>query len=260
MARDEFIIEVTDGLLPPPQYFAKNASLNKMGYESIDEVMKRGANPLSPREFDVVANSTGALVLDVRPKEEFVRGFIPNSIYIGLDGSFAPWVGALIPDLQQELLIVAPPGREKETVMRLARVGYDNALGFLEGGFEAWRSAGLDFETIETIDVQELEKRYTADPSISILDVRKPGEWSAEHIDGARHFPLDFINNHMTDVQREMTYFLHCRSGYRSTIAASILKARGFDKLVNVHGKFDQIVKSQLPVTDFVCASTTVAK
>lgn len=260
MTRDEFIKEVTEGLLPPPQYFAKNASLNKTGYDSIDEVMKRGAQPLSPREFDTVANSTEALVLDVRSKEEFVNGFIPNSIYIGLDGSFAPWVGALIPDLKQELLIVAPKGRERETIMRLARVGYDNAIGYLEGGFEAWKAAGMDVDTINTIEVAELEELYLKNKDLGILDVRKPGEWSAEHIDGAKHFPLDFLNHHMSDIDREKTYYLHCRSGYRSTIAASILKARGFDKLVNVHGTFEEIVKSKIPVTDFVCASTTVAK
>jgi glyoxylase-like metal-dependent hydrolase (beta-lactamase superfamily II)/rhodanese-related sulfurtransferase len=260
MTRDEFIQEVTTGLLPPPQYFAKNANLNKMGYDNIDEVMKRGAHALSPREFDTVANATGAVILDVRDKKAFVKGYIPNSIFIGLDGSFAPWVGALIPDLKQEILIVAPAGREKETVLRLARVGYDNALGYLEGGFEAWKGAGMEIETIDTIDVPELEKRFKGNTKMHILDVRKPGEWSAGHIEGAQHFPLDFINNHMSDVDREETYYLHCRSGYRSTIAASILKARGFEKLINVHGLFEQISKSQIPVTDFVSDSSTVAK
>ena len=260
MTRAEFISEVTEGLLPPPQYFAKNASLNKMGYESIDDVMKRGATAVKPREFDTIANTTSALVLDVRSKEEFVRGFIPNSIFIGLDGSFAPWVGALVPDLKQELLLVAPPGREKETVMRLARVGYDNCLGYLEGGFEAWKAAGMEVDTIDTIDVMELEECYIQNGDMHILDVRRPGEWSAEHIDRAQHFPLDFINHHMSDIDRNKTYYMHCRSGYRSTIAASILKARGFDKLVNVHGAFNQITKSRIPVTDFVCASTTVTK
>ena len=260
MTRDEFIREVTEGLLPPPQYFAKNAKLNKTGYDSFDEVMKRGANPLNPREFETVANATGALILDVRDKEDFVKGYIPNCIFIGLDGSFAPWVGALVPDLKQEILIVAPAGREKETVMRLARVGYDNALGYLEGGFDAWKAAGMQVETIDAIDVKELEKRYQADAMISILDVRKPGEWSADHIAGAQHFPLDFINHHMADVDRNNTYYLYCRSGYRATIAASILKARGFENLVNVHGTFEQIAQSKIPVTDFVSASSTVAK
>ncbi len=260
MTRDEFIREVTNGLLPPPQYFAKNAKLNKMGYDSIDEVMKRGAHPLSPREFDTIANSTGALILDVRDKGTFVNGYIPNSIFIGLDGSFAPWVGALIPDLKQEILIVAPKGKEEETVLRLARVGYDNALGYLEGGFDAWKSANMEIDTIDTIDVTEFAKRFKSNTQHFVLDVRKPGEWSAGHIDVAQHFPLDFINNHMSDVDRNKTYYLHCRSGYRSTVAASILKARGFEKLVNVHGSFEQIVKSGIPVTDLVSASSTVAK
>jgi hydroxyacylglutathione hydrolase len=260
MTRDEFIREITEGLMPPPQYFAKNAQMNKMGYESIDTVMERGAQPLSPREFETVASSTGALVLDVRTKEDFVNGFIPNSIFIGLDGSFAPWVGALIPDLKQEILIVAPAGREKETVMRLARVGYDNCLGYLEGGLEAWKAAGMEMDTISTIDAHTFEQHYLKDKSIAVLDVRKPGEWAAEHIDGAQHFPLDFINNHMTDILRDKTYYMHCRSGYRSTIAASILKARGFEQLVNVHGTMQEIGASKIPLTDYVCASTVVSK
>ena len=175
MTKEEFIKEVTDGLMPPPAYFAKNAKLNKTGYQSIDEVMERGAQALSPREFEVVANETDALILDVRDKADFVKGFIPNSIFIGLDGSFAPWVGALVPDLMQPILIVAPLGREAETVKRLARVGYDNSIGYLEGGFESWKNEGREIDTIETIDVAEFVKRYTANSSISVMDVRKPG-------------------------------------------------------------------------------------
>lgn len=260
MTREEFIKEITDGLLPPPQYFAKNARLNKMGYESIDTVMHRGSQPLAPREFETVASATGALILDVRDKEDFVKGFIPNSIFIGLDGSFAPWVGALIPDLKQEILVVAPAGREAETVMRLARVGYDNCIGYLDGGFEAWKTAGMETDSVTTINVAEFATHFSKDNKIKVLDVRKPGEWSAEHIDGAKHFPLDFINSHMSDIGREETYYLHCRSGYRSTIAASILKARGFEHLVNVHGTFEEITRTAIPVTDFVCPSTTIAK
>jgi rhodanese-related sulfurtransferase len=169
-------------------------------------------------------------------------------------------VGALVPDLKQELLIVAPAGREKETVMRLARVGYDNALGYLDGGFEAWKKAGMEVEMIDTVDVEELEKRHLANRDLSILDVRKPGEWTAGHVDGAQHFPLDFINHHMSDIDRAKTYYVHCRTGYRSTIAISILKARGFEHVVNVLGTFEDITKSRIPVTDFVSASTVVAK
>ena len=250
MTRDEFIREVTDGLMPPPQYFSLNAKLNKMGYDSIDEVMARGAQPLKPREFETVANASGAVVLDVRNKEDFVKGHIPNSIFIGLDGTFAPWVGALIPDLQQEIILVTPVGRERETVMRLARVGYDNAIGYLEGGFEAWVSAGKDVEQLDSISVEEFADQYKRDAEIAILDVRKPGEWNAGHIAGSQNFALDYINNNMSEIGRGETYFLHCRSGYRSTIAASILQARGFHQLVNVLGTFEEIRKSQMPVTD----------
>lgn len=256
MTRDEFIKEVTDGLQPPPQYFAKNAKINKSGYESIDVVIKRGAIPLSPRAFEVAANEHDALILDVRDKEEFVKGFVPNSVFIGLDGSFAPWVGALIPDLQQPILIVAPEGKEEETVLRLARVGYDNAIGYLQGGFAAWKAAGEEVDTIEALDVPTLAAMMKSGEKLHILDVRKPGEWSAEHVDGASHFPLDFINDHMSEINRDDTYYLHCRSGYRSTIAASILKSRGFEKIVDVVGTFEDMIAAGIPTTDYVCPST----
>ncbi len=254
MSKKEFVKEVTDGLMPPPDYFAKNAKLNKVGYESIDTVMKRGAKALSPRAFEAVANETGALILDVRSKEEFVNGFIPNAIFIGLDGSFAPWVGALIPDLMQPILIVAPRGRNKETVKRLARVGYDNAIGYLQGGFEAWKKEGKEVDTIETINIDTFVKKHNK--KLNILDVRKPGEFDSSHIENAQNFPLDFINNHMSEVSKQKKYYMHCRSGYRSTVAASILKARGFEKLINVQGLYDNIKASKIATTDFVCPST----
>ena len=254
MTKAEFIKEVTDGLLPPPQYFAKNAKLNKMGYESIDTVMKRGAVALSPRAFEAAANETDALILDVRDKTVFVKGFIPNSIFIGLDSSFAPWVGALIPDLMQPILIVAPKGRALETIKRLARVGYDNAIGYLEGGFESWEKAGKDIDSIKTISIAAFEKVYT--PTLPILDVRKPNEWSSEHIENAQNFALDYINQQMAEVNPKTTYHIHCRSGYRSTIATSILKARGFNNLINIHGKFPDIVKSAIPTSAFVCPNS----
>ncbi|MCB0706768.1 MAG: MBL fold metallo-hydrolase [Saprospiraceae bacterium] len=256
MTRDEFIAELTDGLLPPPAYFKENARINKSGYESIDKVMKRGAKALSPQEFEAAANATDALMLDVRSKEDFVKGFIPNSIFIGLDGSFAPWVGALIPDLMQPILLITPKGQEAEAVKRLARVGYDNALGYLEGGFEAWQQAGKEVDQIDTIKAATFDVRYAANPNISILDVRKPGEFEGEHIENALHFSLDDISSNMHLVDKNNEYYLHCRSGYRSTIAASILKSRGFDKLVNVQDKFESIIAGAVPTTDFVCPST----
>jgi len=256
MTKDEFIKEVTDGLMPPPQYFSQNARLNKMGYESIDTVMQRGARALSPREFETAANETDALILDVRNKTEFVKGFIPNSIFIGLDGSFAPWVGALVPDLMQPILIVAPEGREEETVKRLARIGCDNSIGYLKGGFEAWKANGREVDTITTIDVKKFEEIYKANNDIHVLDVRKPGEWSGEHIADSQNFPLDFINQHMSEITKDKMYHMHCRSGYRSTVAASILKSRGFEKLVNIQDTFGAIEASSIPTTDYVCPST----
>jgi hydroxyacylglutathione hydrolase len=254
MTKKEFVKEVTDGLAPPPIYFQKNAALNKAGYESIDTVMKRGAKSLSPREFEVVANETDALILDVRSKEEFVKGFIPNSIFIGLDGSFAPWVGALVTDLMQPIIIVAPKGKNKETVKRLARVGYDNSVGYLKGGFEAWKKEEREIDTIETIDVKTFEKKYSK--KIHVLDVRKPTEYIGEQIENAQNFPLDFINDNMSEISKKKKYYMHCRSGYRSTVTASILKSRGFDKIVNVQGKYDDISASKVPTSDFVCPST----
>ncbi len=254
MTKEEFIKEVTDGLLAPPSYFAENVKLNKSGYESIDAVMKRGAKALTPRAFETAANVSGALILDVRPKEEFVKGFIPNSIFIGLDGSFAPWVGALIADLQQPILIVAPRGKNKETVKRLARVGYDNSLGYLKGGFDAWKKEKREIDKIETISAKKFSKDFTK--RANVLDVRKPSEFSGEHVETAQNFPLDFIDKNMSEVSKNKKYYLHCRSGYRSTVAASILKARGFEKLINVHAKFDDIAASKIPTSDFVCPTT----
>jgi hydroxyacylglutathione hydrolase len=256
MTREEFIHEVTEGLLAPPAYFAKNAALNKKGYENIDTVMARGAQALSPDEFETVANDTGALLLDVRDKEEFVQGFVPNAIFIGLDGQFAPWVGALIPDLRQAILIIAPEGQEEETVMRLARVGYDNAVGYLKGGFKAWKAAGKEVDHIPSIDLPTFAKKVTSGESIKILDVRKPGEFIGEHVDKAVNLPLDFLNLQMEEISKDQEYYLHCRSGYRSTVAASILKSRGFDKLVNVLGAFENFAEAGLHITDYVCPST----
>ena len=255
MTKEEFIQEVTDGLLPPPQYFAKNAKLNKMGYESYETVMNRGAVALSPRAFEAAANEQDALILDVRDKTTFVKGFIPNSIFIGLDGSFAPWVGALIPDLMQPILVVAPKGRAKETIKRLTRVGYDNTIGYLEGGFEAWKEYG-EIDNVKTINVETFEKIYTENSAINVLDVRKPGEWSGEHIETAQHFALDYINKQMAEVSNDKEYYMHCRSGYRSTVAASILKSRGFENLINVQGAFGDIIDSSIPTTNFVCPTT----
>ena len=255
MTKKEFVNEVTDGLQPPPDYFSKNAKLNKTGYESFDVVMNRGARALSADEFEELAEQSEAVILDVRDKKAFAKAFIPNAIFIGLDGSFAPWVGALIPDLKQAILIVAPSGKEEETVKRLARVGYDNSIGYLKGGFQSWLDAGKETDEVSIINAQEFETVYNQDKEINILDVRKPGEWDSSHVASAQHFALDFINKNMSEIERNKVYYLHCRSGYRSTVAASILKARGFQNLINVQDTFELISESQIPIVSTACAN-----
>ena len=255
MTKAEFVKEVLDGIAAPPQYFAKNAMMNKTGYSNFEYVLKKGDSPLNPEEFEALANHESALVLDVRPQSEFIKTHIPNSIFIGLNGGFAPWVGALITDIKQPIILVAPEGKEVEAVTRLSRVGYDNTLGYLQGGIEAWVSSGRDIETLESISAETFANRVKSG-GINILDVRKDGEYTASHLEDAQHFALDFINNNMNQVHKNKTYHIHCAGGYRSVIAASILKARGYNNLVDVAGGFGAIKKTDLPTTDFVCPST----
>lgn len=251
MTRDEFVREVTEGLVDPPQYFPKNAVMNKMGYDSFDEVLERGVVPLSVDAFVATVESNDAMILDTRHESEFVKGFIPGSIFIGLDGQFASWVGTLITDLKQPLVLVTDPGREEEAVTRLSRVGYDYTLGYLEGGFNAWKAAGKDVDTIPSINADTFADAQRTGKE-TVLDVRRNSEYNTEHVVGAQNFPLDFINRNMTEVDRERPYLLHCAGGYRSVIAASILKARGFDRLVNVEGGFKAIKESgKVPMTEY---------
>lgn len=250
MTKAEFVAEVTEGLVDPPQYFPKNAVMNKMGYESIDDVLAKGLNPLSLRAFKAAWAEEEALVIDTRHQDIFSEGFIPGSIFIGIDDNFATWVGTLIIDLQQPILFVAEKGREEEIVTRLARVGYDNPIGYLEGGFEAWKAAGEDIDTLDDLTADEFAKMFNND--LVTLDVRRQSEFDAQHIQGAQNFPLDFINKNMSEVNRDTKYYLHCAGGYRSVIAASILKSRGFDKLVNIKGGFKALVEvDQLPFTEY---------
>lgn len=255
MTKDEFVKEVLDGMPPPPQYFAKNAMLNKTGYNSFEQVLKKGNVPLDPEHFEAMANHEEALILDVRPQNDFVKGHIPNSIFIGLNGQFAPWVGALISDLKQPLLLVVPEGKNEEAVTRLSRVGYDNTLGYLEGGMKAWTDSGKEIETLDSISADELAQRCENGP-VHILDVRKDGEYNSSHLENVQHFALDYINENMAQIQRDKTYHIHCAGGYRSVIAASILKARGFKNLVDVAGGYAAIKNTNLPITDSVCPST----
>jgi len=254
MTEVEFVKEVTDGLMPPPGYFGMNVAMNKNGYDSITEVMKRGMNALDPAAFEAAANETGAVMLDTRKAADFAKGFIPNSISIGLEGTFAPWVGALLPDVKQEILLITEPGMEEETVTRLARVGYDHVIGYLKGGVEAWRSYSSEWDSIERISAAEFAKAYESKPIV--IDVRKPGEYSAEHVADAQSLPLDFLNNQLHELPKDQPFILHCQSGYRSIIAGSILKARGWDNFKEVEGGYKAISETNVPRTDFVCPST----
>ena len=255
MTKTEFIKEVTDGLLPPPQYFPLNVKMNKEGYEDIESVIESGTRPLSPEAFEIAANETGAIVLDVRHQDDFAKGHIPQSIFIGIDGGFAPWVGAMIGNVDQAILLLTPEGREEETVTRLARVGFDNTLGYLKGGINSWKKAAKTLDTVEGIEVANF-KPLAEKEKLNIFDVRKPGEYLSEHLIDANNTPLDFLNNHMSEFPTEGHFYLHCAGGYRSMIAASILKSRGIHHLIDVRGGFAAIKKGEMKVSDYVCPST----
>jgi hydroxyacylglutathione hydrolase len=255
MTKEEFVQEVTDGLEPPPLYFPLNVKMNKEGYDDIDDVLKRGTLALSPDAFETAANETGAVVLDVRHQDDFVKGHIPRSIFIGIDGGFAPWVGALIADTEQPILLVAPEGREEETVTRLSRVGFDKTLGILKGGFEAWKSAGKETDRIESISPGEFKSRLE-NKDVPVFDVRKESEYASSHLEEANLTPLDFLNDHLSEFPSDKEFYVHCAGGYRSVIAASILKSRGIHNLVDVAEGFAGIKKAGIPVTAEVCPSS----
>jgi len=256
MSKEEFIQELTAGLMPPPQYFAKNAKMNKAGYGSFDDVLKRGAVALNVEEFEAIVEQQGALVLDTRSEMAFRDSHIPNSIFIGLDGNFAPWVGALITDLQQPIVFLAEEGREEEVVTRLSRVGYDNTLGYLKGGIEAWKAAGKETDTINAISAEEFTQRLTTGQVRNLLDVRKPTEYLTQHVSVADNFPLDYINKNMNRLQRQQTYYLHCLGGYRSLITASILKSRGYHNIVDIVGGWRAIEETDAPLSEYACPTT----
>jgi hydroxyacylglutathione hydrolase len=257
LTKDVFIKEVLHGLMPPPGYFPKNVLMNIQGYDSIDTVMERGQKALNPREFELIANETHALILDTRAASTFAKAFVPNSINIGIDGSFAVWVGTLIPDIKQEILVVADPGREEEIITRLARVGYDFTIGYLAGGIDAWIAAGKEVDTIPNITSSEFAEIEAKNPDINILDVRKKSEYDSEHIISAENAPLDYVNDSMKMVNPNKTYYVHCAGGYRSMSFASILKSRGYENLINVDGGFKEIKDSgKFKLTDYVCPST----
>ncbi len=256
MSREDFIKALVTGLTPPPAYFPLNVLMNIQGYDSIDKVLERGQQALEPAAFEAAATETGAVILDTRDPQVFAKGFVPNSINIGIDGNFAPWVGALIQDIKQEILIVTDQGREAEVITRLARVGYDFTIGYLKGGIDAWEKAGFETDQIQSISAEELARHITKE-KVNLLDVRKKSEYDSEHILDAENAPLDYINDSMLRVKKDQTYFVHCAGGYRSMIFTSILRARGYENLIDIKGGFKELKESnQFKISEYVCPST----
>lgn len=249
-----FIKEVTDGLMPPPAYFPLNVAMNKKGYESFDTVLNNGMRSLGIKEFEAAAETTEAIILDTRTSSDFSKGFVPRSINIGINGDFAPWVGALIFDVKQPLLLVTAPGKEEETVTRLSRVGFDNILGHLQGGFDSWKNSGKEIDTVNRISALQFAQEVKLGKDC-VIDVRKDGEYKAEHVKDAQHKTLDQINNWFAEIDSTKPFYLHCAGGYRSMIAASILKMRGIHNFKEIDGGFNAIAKTDLPKTNFVCQS-----
>jgi rhodanese-related sulfurtransferase len=255
MSKEAFIKALLTGLTTPPGYFPQNVLLNIQGYESLDKVMDRGHKALSPIAFEAAANETGALMLDTRNADDFSKGFIPNSINIGLEGSFAQWVGEMIPDVKQEILLITYPGKEEEAITRLSRVGYDHTIGYLQNGFDEWKKAGKEYETARRITADKLEQTYSKNHPL-VIDVRKKSEYDSEHLVDALNIPLNEINRHLAEFPKEKPFVLYCGSGYRSMIAASILKQRGWNNFSDVSGGFEEIAKTTLPKSDYICPTT----
>ncbi len=255
MTKDEFIKEVTDGLLPPPNYFPLNVKMNKEGYDDFDDVLERGTRALSPTAFEATANKTGAIVLDVRHQDDFAKGHIPRSIFIGLNGDFAPWVGALIADVKQPILLVTPEGDEEEAITRLSRVGFDGTLGYLEGGFDAWKKASLEYDTVNQINADRLGE-VLKEKQAPVFDVRKESEYQSEHVLAANNTPLDYLNDHLAKFPDDKAFYVHCAGGYRSMIASSILKSRGIHNLIDITGGFAAIKEAEVSVSEYVCPTT----
>ena len=253
-SKEAFIEAVTDGLLPPPAYFGMNVAMNKKGYESFENVLSQGMTAISVEEFENVAEQTGALILDTRANGDFAKGFIPQSINIGIDGDFAPWVGALIVDVNQPILLVTDAGMEEETVTRLSRVGFDHVVGYLKGGFTSWMEAGKEIDTVNRITAAEFAAQIEG-KEVLVVDVRAASEYAAEHVEDAYSKPLAYINDWVNDIDPKQPFYLHCAGGYRSMIAASILQARGYRNFTEIAGGFNAIAETQIPKTDFVCQS-----
>jgi glyoxylase-like metal-dependent hydrolase (beta-lactamase superfamily II)/rhodanese-related sulfurtransferase len=256
-SKEAFIEAVTDGLTPPPSYFGMNVAMNKSGYESFETALNNGMRALTPEEFEMAAETEGALMLDTRNSAEFYKGFVPQFINIGIDGDFAPWVGALVGDVRQPLLLITDEGREEETVTRLTRVGFDNLLGHLKGGFKSWLASGKEVDTINRITAKEFEEVVDINSDL-VVDLRKESEYTAEHLENAYNKPLAYINEWVKDINPQEHFFIHCAGGYRSMVAASILQARGYRNFTEIQGGFNDIAATTLPKSNFVCQSKMI--
>lgn len=254
--KESFIAEVLDGLAAPPKYFGMNVALNKTGYQSFESVLNNGKNPIKVTDFEDIAEETGALILDTRSSGDFARGFIPNSINIGLKGDFAPWVGAMIVDVRQPILLVSDEQTEEEVITRLARVGFDHVIGYLEGGLDAWKNSGKEIDQVKRISAAEFKINFNENSTI--IDVRKPTEYNASHVENAFSKPLANISDWISTIEKDTHFFLHCAGGYRSMIAASILQAHGIRNFSEIDGGFNNIKETTVPISDFVCTSKTL--
>ena len=256
MTKEEFVKELTNGLLPPPAYFPLNVKLNKEGYEDIEKVIAKGQHALSPREFETAANETDAVMLDVRNQKAFSEGHVPNSIFIGLNGGFAPWVGALLKDINQAILLIVEEEKLEEALTRLSRVGFDNVLGYLKGGINAWKDDKREISTVTSISALELKQNLEQDPESKIVDVRKETEYLSGNLPSAINIPLSHINEHLASVPSEDKFFLHCAGGYRSMIAISILKSRGIHNAIDILGGFKEIKEAEMKINTTSSATT----
>jgi rhodanese-related sulfurtransferase len=255
MTKEAFIQEVTAGLLPPPFYFPENVAMNKKGVSSLEGVVQHSLKPLSVEAFTVLMEDESVLLLDVRSPQVFCKGFVPGSINIGLKGDFAPWVGTLITDMKQRIALVTEPGQEEEAITRLARVGYDGVVGYLEGGFESWDNSENEIDQIESISAEQFEE-IASEKNVNVVDVRKPTEFQSEHLEIGNSAPLHELNSHMSAFKTGENNYIHCAGGYRSMIAASIVKSRGIHNVIDIAGGFNAISKTALAKTNFVCPST----
>ena len=257
LTQEEFVSEVLTGLTPPPFYFPKNVLLNINGYESIDQIIENGKNGLNAEAFEILAEESKAIIIDTRKASEFAKGYIPNSINIGIDGSFAIWVGTLIKDITQKIILVCDSGREQEAITRLARVGYDHTIGFLEGGIDAWIKAGKSTEKIISATAEDAAASLQINETFHLLDVRKKSEFDSEHVVDAINAPLDYINDNMAMIDKSQKYFVHCAAGYRSMIFISLLKSKGFNNLINIESGFSEIKRSgRFKLTEYVNPTT----